>query len=234
MSFSGHVHEKKYCENALILFSHMEDTQRHFIDAFNLDLMSSLKPILMNMRISLWAGEDISALEGRKALDPIRVDAASTPDKDLGDLSSGQAVVDSEQLDTQVTATALSAESVLDLYDELSQLQGYKDSVVFACMACPSLLHDPDVLDLVRHVIEHMLVVPIFRDFNLGVHTTLEKICATFPSPTLDPMVYRSERPQIEDNAEAHCQKSSHDNKYLSCKKKGISHCVIIAHFVVN
>ncbi len=190
MSLGGHVQEKKYSENASILFSHMEDTQRHFIDAFNQDLLSTLKPILMNMRISLWAGEDISALVCRNAFDPcMQVGAASTPDVGPEGDNSGQAVIDPDQVDTRVTATALSAESVMDLYDELCHLQSYKESVVFACIACPSLLHDPDILDLLRHVIEHMLVLPVFRDFNLGVHTTLEKLATTFPDATLDPTV---------------------------------------------
>lgn len=35
MSLGGHIIEKKYTENANVLFSHMEDTQRHFIDTFN-------------------------------------------------------------------------------------------------------------------------------------------------------------------------------------------------------
>jgi hypothetical protein len=189
MSLGGHSIEKKYTENASTLFSHMEDTSRHFVDAFNADLAQFLKSMLLNMRVTLWAGEDLYALEARKVFDPVNATFTKSSNGSDGAHDAEHKQIDRNVLDTQPVAMTLNTESTLDLYSELCSLQAYKESVVFACLAAPSLMLEPDILDLLRHVIEHTMVLPIFRDFNLMIHRTLEDLALAFPDPALDPLI---------------------------------------------
>ncbi len=78
----------------------------------------------------------------------------------------------------------------ISLFVELADAVGsYRDYAIYAALACPVLLFDSDVLDLLKVCTEHVLVVHVFRDFCMSIHVVLEAMSLSYPDPALDPLV---------------------------------------------
>jgi len=67
------------------------------------------------------------------------------------------------------------------LHCEMCHLEDYCTWVIYGVLACPSLLSRVEVLALFKTVATDCLVVPLYRDQVLNVHTELENLATWFP-----------------------------------------------------
>jgi NCK-associated protein 1 len=70
------------------------------------------------------------------------------------------------------------------LHPNLHHLDDYTTQIIYSVLACPTLLYRDDVMLLFNMVATDVLVVPLFRDHVLNVHTELENLGAWFPLRT--------------------------------------------------
>ena len=70
------------------------------------------------------------------------------------------------------------------LHPLLHDLEQYSTHIIYATLACPTLLFRQDIMALFRMVASDVLVVPLFRDHVLNVHTELETLGGWFPTRT--------------------------------------------------
>jgi len=72
----------------------------------------------------------------------------------------------------------------LSMYTELREASTYSDYIVYAFLACPGLIFDPDgkYNEIFKLVISDHLVVNVFRDTTLNLHAELESLYSSYPS----------------------------------------------------
>ena len=68
------------------------------------------------------------------------------------------------------------------LHPALHFMDDYTTYVVYASLVCPTLLYRGDFMPLFKMVATDVLVVPLFRDHVLNVHTEFEALAGWFPT----------------------------------------------------
>jgi hypothetical protein len=215
--------ESSYDENIGIMFDHLDNPKRHFIDRFS-STQPAIRGIILQLRTTIFMADDIDSLSLSGHLDLFNANMAKNP-LDFGSGSSYGAAAAASNLKKEAAAAAaafslhsvaasqakaardsgtadpgsistypvvntpLFAGSALNLYTELQAVSSYRDSVIFAVLACPACLFDAEVLAVLSACIDDILAVNIFRDFNLSIHVELEALSEMYPDPTIDAAV---------------------------------------------
>ena len=67
------------------------------------------------------------------------------------------------------------------LHCELCNVSDYCTWVIYSVLVCPTLLNRDDIMSIFKMVASDCLVVPLYRDETINVHTALEKLAINFP-----------------------------------------------------
>eukprot|EP01034_Spumella_vulgaris_P021372 gene21372-27402_t len=144
------------------VFDECASLQRHFIDTFATS-HAFVGSMLLELKDSLLLVNGVDDLRKGFVLNPV----------DQGDQMGAYA------------KKALSATSSVSAYTEIMSASiQYPDFVVYAFIACPALLFEEPVLEVLKAATSHRALVTIHRDITLNVHMELEKITNSYPSPT--------------------------------------------------
>ena len=94
----------------------------------------------------------------------VRVDAANT---NISNTTNTQEGINNNGIGTSTQSTLVTLSDFTEVADAVGR---YRDYTIYFSLACPVLLFDSDVLDLLKVCTEHTLVVHVYRDFCMSIH----------------------------------------------------------------
>jgi hypothetical protein len=122
--------------------ANLDNIHVHLIQSF-WSLAIFMKTLLLQFQESILYAEDCDKLRDQGVLSPIN----SPPDK-VHHYASGP----------------ISTTCKLEKYLELESVDKYREYVLFGCLACPSIVADPDILELFKLVAKTTLFIDLYRD----------------------------------------------------------------------
>lgn len=144
-----------------LLLADCIDLNRHFIDFFSSSI-TFIKPVLLQLKDTMLLMNKCEDLRKDNVLNPIN------EGENMG----------------MPALKVLNNFTKVSMYTELMSIEQYYDYVAYIFIAFPAFLFQDQSLELLKILLGHRFIIPLWRDLSINIHEELEIISFIFPNPS--------------------------------------------------